>query len=163
MVAIRPLTPDDAVQYASLWQEALVNQSQFFRIALADDPEQHIPTRFTPDSLTIGAFDESRLVGSVSLERDSRVKFAHKALLFKMFVHPDAGGKGVGRRLMNEVMKLTSKVTELRQIYLTVLASNTRAAELYQSLGFLTFANEPQAVCIDDTYVDELQMVYFLR
>ncbi|HEY8084422.1 MAG TPA: GNAT family N-acetyltransferase [Methylophilaceae bacterium] len=163
MVAIRPLTPDDDVQYVALWQEALVNQSRFFRIALADDPAQHIPTRFTPDSLTIGAFHQARLVGSVSLERDSRIKFAHKALLFKMFVHPDMAGEGVGRQLMKEVMQLAANVAELRQIYLTVLASNTRAAGLYESLGFAVFAHEPQAVHIDDTYVDELQMIYFLR
>jgi cyclohexyl-isocyanide hydratase len=162
MTVIRLLAPDDAVPYSALWQDALLSQPQFFRMALEDDTAQHIPTHFAEDSFTIGAFDQLHLIGSVSVERDFRLKHKHKALLFKMVVRPDFAGRGIGRQLMREAMQRAEKAKGLRQLYLTVLASNARAMHLYQSLGFVEFAHEPEAIHIGDTYVDELQMVYRL-
>lgn len=156
------MLPVDDEQYSALWRVALVEQAEFFRIALEDHPEQHLPTHFAEDSFTIGAFEQNRLVGSVSIERDFRRKFRHKALLFKMYVHPDAAGQGAGRLLMLEAMQQAAKVDGLRQLSLTVLASNTRAIHLYRSLGFVEFAREPEAINISGTYVDELQMRHAL-
>lgn len=160
MTMVRLLSPEDAAQYSALWRDALVQQADFFRIALADNPEQYIPTHFAEDSYTLGAFDQARLVGSVSVERDFRLKLRHKALLFKMYVHSDFAGRGVGHRLMNEAIRLAASIEGLRQLYLTVLASNERAIRLYRSLGFVEFAHEPDAVNIGDVYIDELQMIY---
>ena len=156
------MLPADEEQYSALWRVALVEQAEFFRIALEDHPEQHLPTHFAEDSFTIGAFEQNRLVGSVSVERDFRRKFRHKALLFKMYVHPDAAGQGTGRLLLLEAMHQAAKIDGLRQLYLTVLASNTRAIHLYRSLAFVEFAREPEAVDIGGYYVDELQMQYVL-
>jgi RimJ/RimL family protein N-acetyltransferase len=163
MPDIRLLTPDDTTQYATIWRKALVEQAEYFRIALADNPAQDIPTRFGNDSFTLGVFSNGSLKGSVSIERDSRIKFRHKALLFKMFVDGELAGKGVGRALMTQAMDLAAQVDGLRQLYLTVLASNRRAIHLYTSLGFVEFAHEPEAVLIGDSYVDEIQMVHFLN
>lgn len=158
MTTIRLLLPSDEAQYSTLWRAALVEQAEYFRIALEDNPAQHLPTHFAADSFTIGAFEQNRLVGSVSVERDFHRKFRHKALLFKMFVHPDVAGQGIGRLLMVEAIQQAGKIAGLRQLYLTVLASNPRAIHLYRSLGFIEFAHEPEAVNIGDIYVDELQM-----
>lgn len=162
MPLIRLLLPDDETQYSAMWRTALVEQSEFFRIALEDQPEQFLPTHFAEDSFTIGAFEQDRLIGSVSVERDFRRKFRHKALLFKMYVKPDFAGQGIGRELILEALQQAAKVKELRHLYLTVLASNDRAAHLYRSLGFVEFAHEPEAVNINGNYVDELQMQYAL-
>jgi len=162
MPGVRLLHPEDEAQYSALWRAALVEQAECFRIALEDNPLQHLPTHFAEDSFTIGAFDDAKLVGSVSVERDFRRKFRHKALLFKMFVHPAAAGRGMGRMLMQEAIEQAAKVADLRQLYLTVLASNARAIHLYRSLGFVEFGREPEAVNIDGVYVDELQMQYAL-
>lgn len=163
MQQIRLLTPDDEASYAAMWRSSLVEQAEYFRIALEDNPAQDIPTKFNSESFTMGVFDNGILMGSVSLERDARVKFRHKALLFKMFVHNALAGKGAGRRLITQTIYTARKIENLRQIYLTVLASNHRAIHLYTSLGFVAFANEPAAVKINDDFVDEIQMVYFLN
>lgn len=158
VIKVRTLEPGDNAVYQRLWLQGLTEQSSFFRSAPEDDPAANIPTRFTPDSFTLGAFFERELIGIVSLERDHRVKLRHRALIFRMFVRPSAAGGGVGKMLLQELMRLAQGIAGLRYTYLTVLASNQRAIGLYSSLGFKAFACEPGAVNIDGSFVDELQM-----
>jgi len=163
MVTLRTLEPADQGDYRTLWTNALTEHSSHFRIVADDDPGPVIPTCFVQDSFTLGAYQESRLVGSVSLDRDRGVKLRHKALLFRMFVHSSVAGQGVGKALLREVISRAEVLDDLRQIRLTVLATNERARRLYGSVGFQDYALEPGAVRITDRYVDEVQMVRFLR
>ncbi len=155
---VRKLIEPDNNQYQVLWWYAVTEHANFFRISPQDDATKSIPTRFTDDSFTLGAFSESQLIGIVSAERDIRRKMNHKSLVFRMFVHPDVAGLGIGKRLLDEVIRGMTEVESIRYLYLTVLASNYRAIYLYSSLGFTEFAREIGAVCINGEYIDELQM-----
>lgn len=160
---IRELRQDDDWTYRSLWRDALCCHGQYFRTAADDNVAAGIPTRGTEDSFTLGAFDNHTLVGIVSLERDTGMKLRHKALLFRMFVTPKCAGCGIGRSLVQEVLDRTRGVGDLHSIHLTVLEQNRRARALYQSLGFVDFALEPEAVQIEGMYVGEVRMMRFLR
>lgn len=162
MRLIRLLLPADKAQYSALWQIAPTEQARLFRVALEEYPEQHLPTHFAEDSFTIGAFEQNKLVGSVSIERDFRLKCRHKAVLSRMYVHPDAAGKGVGRLLVLEAIRLAAKANGLRQLCLAVLTSNIRAIQVYRSAGFIESAHEPEAADIGEYDADELQMQYAL-
>jgi cyclohexyl-isocyanide hydratase len=161
--ALRALGPQDDAAYASIWHHGLVEHGHFFRSAVEDDGTAGIPTRFSPDSFTLGAFLDGTLIGITSLERERAHKLRHKALISRMFVRPDAEGSGVGKLLLREAIVQAESLGDLRQVYLTVLASNERAQRLYASLGFRGYAREPGAVRIGDGFVDEIQMVRFLR
>jgi ribosomal protein S18 acetylase RimI-like enzyme len=87
----------------------------------------------------------------------------HKAQISRMFVRPDAEGSGVGKLLLREAIVQAEALGDLRQVFLTVLATNERAQRLYASVGFRSYAREPGAVRIGDGFVDEIQMVRFLR
>jgi ribosomal protein S18 acetylase RimI-like enzyme len=156
---IRNLSPHDSAAYTALWVDALNRQDECFRISIHDEPAPQIQTTFTPESFTLGAFENDSLMGTVSLQRDNRLKHQHKALLFRMYVQPQAAGKGIGNLLVTETLLQAQKLNALRQVYLTVLADNFRAQHLYKKLGFVEFAREPQAVKVKQSYVDELQMV----
>lgn len=160
---IRPLQPGDDAAYRALWGEALATHGSHFRTAPSDLVPEGIPTGFTEDSWTLGAFDGERLVGIVSVERERGEKLRHKALLSRMFVHPDVTGAGIGRRLLQEAIVRAARLPDLRQIWLTVLETNEAAQRLYAAAGFRSYAHEPDAVRIGDRYVSELQMVRFLR
>lgn len=160
---IRPLDPADEAAYRSLWSEALLTHGAHFRTAPGDDVPAGIPTRFIDDSWTLGAFDDARLVGIVSVDRESGAKLRHKALLSRMFIHPDAAGSGLGKVLLHETIMRAVRLTDLRQIWLTVLETNEPAQRLYAAAGFRSYSHEPDAVRIGDRYVAELQMVRFLR
>ena len=162
MIEIRKLGPDDTDAYRALWLYGITEPSAFFRIAPDDDLPMGIPTRFKPDSFTLGAFLGQNLIGIVSFERDPRTKARHKSLIFRMFIHPDAAGQGTGKALLQHLISLARDLGDLRYLYLTVLASNTRAINLYSSMQFREFAREPGGVLIGGSYVDELQMAHQL-
>jgi cyclohexyl-isocyanide hydratase len=161
--ALRGLEPSDEAAYAALWRHGLQEHGHFFRSAPEDDATAGIPTRFTRDSFTLGAFLDGQLIGITSLERERARKLRHKALISRMFVRPDAEGSGVGKLLLREAIVQAEALGDLRQVVLTVLATNERAQRLYASLGFRGYAREPGAVRIGDAFVDEIQMVRFLR
>ncbi len=162
MIEIRKLEPDDTEAYRALWLYGITEHSTFFRIAPDDDLPMGIPTRYKPDSFTLGAFTGQNLTGIVSFERDPRTKTRHKGLISRMFIHPDAAGQGAGKELLQHLICLANDLGDLRYLYLTVLASNTRAIHLYSSLQFREFAREPGAVLISGSYTDELQMAHQL-
>jgi RimJ/RimL family protein N-acetyltransferase len=162
-ITIRPLDVSDADAYRRVWMKGVVESPQYFRIAAEDIGVESLPTRHVADDFTLGAFAHDRLIGVVSLRREPQIKLRHKALVFRMFVDPDHAGAGIGRALMSRLIDDVHKRTDIRQIHLTVLATNERAMRLYQSLDFVAFARETDAVKIGDRFVDELQMARRLR
>ena len=64
--------------------------------------------------------------------------------------------------LSNAIARVQNQAT-IRQLYLTVLATNHRAVGPYRSLSVDVFAHEQQSVNIRGTYTDEHQMVLLLN
>lgn len=162
MLEVRELEEDDNDAYRSLWLRGVTEESDFFRIAAEDDPHPSIPTQFTLNSFTLGAFYGSELVGIVSFESDTRAKLRHKGLISRMLVRRATASQGVGRALLQMVITYAKRINGLRYVYLTVLASNPRAIHFYSRQGFQEFARELGSVKIGTNYVDELQMAHQL-
>lgn len=164
-VTIRTLAPPDTNAYRTLMECGLREHVESFRISADDASEPLVPFASSrPDAFTLGAwFDGSRLVGTVSFERDVRAKHRHKGLLYRMYVHSDASGMGIGRRLVREAVARARSIEGMEQINLTVVATNVKAKALYASEGFASFALERNALKMGGTYFDEEQMVLFLR
>lgn len=161
---IRILVQEDEKAYHALMAHGLEAHADAFRISLLDEGEPMVPfARKKPDAFTLGAWLAEKLVGTVSFERDAREKFRHKGLLYRMYVHADASGSGIGRMLIQETVKQARKMAGLEQINLTVISSNVRAKRLYASQGFASFALEKNALKIGSAYFDEEQMSLFLR
>lgn len=133
---LRTLGRSDDAAYAELWRYGLEQHGHFFRCAPGDDGAPGIPTRFLSDSFSLGAFVDGKLIGITSLERERPQKLRHKALVSRMFVQPDAEGSGVGKLLLREAIVQAEALGDLRQVFLTVLATNERAQRLYAALGF---------------------------
>lgn len=160
---IRHLQPTDQPAYAALWHDMLSDQGDYFRIALADEPEPRIPTGYSAGSFTLGAFDPcGELLGSVSLDRNRQTKLRHKALLFRMGVRRSAAGQGVGRALLQQALASAAQESGLHHIMLTVLANNSRAIRLYTSAGFRLSGSEPDSVNINGNLIEELHMTCHL-
>ena len=161
---IRELTQEDDKAYRALMSYALETHTDSFRISPLDEGEPLIPfSSKKPDAFTLGAWLAGNLVGTVSFEREARGKFRHKGLLYRMYVHADASGLGIGKMLIRETVRKARAMAGLEQINLTVISSNARAKRLYASHGFAAFALEKNALKMGDAYFDEEQMSLFLR
>ena len=163
---IRQLHGNDAESYRALRHEALLKNPEAFgssyedeRNYAASDYRQRLDSKFT---YTFGAFNESQLVGVVTLVPEGKVKLKHRANIFAMYVTPAQRGQSTGRLLMKKAIQQANELTNIEQIYLTVNASNEPAKKLYTSLGFETYGLDKNAMRIDGSYHDEELMVLFL-
>lgn len=105
-----------------------------------------------------GAFEGERLVGVVGLRQAPRPKTRHKATLFGLYVHPDAAGRGVGRRLVEAVLEEARGNAAIRAVQLTVTESNEPALRLYASCGFERFGIEPMAIRTGERFLAKVHM-----
>ncbi len=164
---IRKLNPADASIYREMRLEGLLNHPEAFGESAhefaarsVEDIARMIPA--DPNShkgFILGAFDEdSRLIGIVSLSRESFAKRAHKAILWGMYVRPAHWRKHVGSQLVNELIALARAFGDVEQVVLTAATRNERAVRLYESLGFKSYGREPRALQIDGDYYDQEHM-----
>ena len=78
-----------------------------------------------------------KVVGFAELVRSpAHPRHAHVAELNMVCTHPDFGGRGVGRALMEAVIELADNWLNVRRLGLIVFADNEHAIGLYEKLGF---------------------------
>lgn len=103
---------------------------------------------------TMGAFDGETLVGTATFMRTESLKFRHAGSVGGMYVTHSARGKGVGKRLMEELIAEARAMEGIEQIVLSVTDPQAAAIGLYKSLGFVTYGIEPRALKVDGVYAD---------
>ncbi len=161
---IRQLTAEDSVLYKALRLEALQNHPEAFGSDYEtekDRPVEQYATRLKSEQVsTFGAFHEGELVGVVTIVCLEPVKMKHRANLFAMYVTPRTRKQQVGRQLVQEALRTLKQRPVIEQVHLSVVRTNEAAKALYRSLGFESYAIEPRALKIDDTYHDEELMWY---
>ena len=150
--------------YHNLLMKAIADEPQFFRISPSDMEDEIFPTQDTFENFSLGAFnDDGELVGTVGFRRDIFLKVHHKGLIFRMYVSEKAKGYGLGRKLLLALIERAKLGEGLRQIYLTVISSNQRAINLYNSEGFELYSREKGSIKMaENEFVDEDSMIKYL-
>lgn len=148
----------DAAAYRALRAHGLAHAPDAFRVAPED--EAHVAldddARTLRDAAVYGGSGEHRLLGIAGYRRFEGAKLRHRALLWGMYVHPDARGSGLADALVGRVIEHAR--AEVRSLLLTVAADNGRAIRLYERHGFTIYGREPRAIRRDAGEVDEILM-----
>jgi len=165
---IRFLTAADAQRWWNLRREALRLDPHAFS-ASADEHEslslEEVRRRIgsvTEDSFLVGAFDHCNLVGMAGFYREKGIKSRHKGRIWGVYVTAPMRNAGVGRKMLQMLLLRARHIEGLKQILLSVAATQTAAAHLYRSLGFVSYGREPRALRIADQWIDEDYMVLML-
>jgi RimJ/RimL family protein N-acetyltransferase len=157
---VRRLTLSDAEAFYALRLRCMAEAYDYFRSSVADIERDGIAdcrARLTsPHVRIVGAFEDGVLIGIGGITREARDKLDHKALLWGMFVSPDAAGRGIGQAIVAALIAEAQGF--VRSLHLTLVANNTRARALYERCGFTVYGQEPQSVRQGDEFVDELLM-----
>ncbi|AEI66666.1 GNAT family N-acetyltransferase [Corallococcus macrosporus] len=163
---LRRLGAEDAEAFKALRLQALQVSPESFGASFEEDaklsPEAVRDWLVGEGHFVLGAFDAGRLVGVLGLKRESRAKLAHKAVVWGMYVAPEARSRGVGRRLLSALLDEARRMGGLKNLLLTVVVGNAPAHALYRSLGFRTYGVEPNALKVGDTFLDKELMILTL-
>ncbi|CAH2215186.1 GNAT family N-acetyltransferase [Tepidibacter aestuarii] len=101
--------------------------------------------------------DETKVVGLVGLHVNSTPRLRHSASIGIM-VHRDYQGKGIGKKLMKEILDLADNWLMLKRVELGVFADNERAIKLYELYGFKIEGRRKYAAIRNGKYEDEYIM-----
>jgi RimJ/RimL family protein N-acetyltransferase len=111
----------------------------------------------------LGAFVDGGLVGMAGFFRSPEEKTRHKARIWGVYVRGAHRGKGIGRALMEEILRRAQLQSELEQVTLAVASGQTASRKLYLELGFQIYGREPQALKVGESYADEELMTLRLH
>jgi GNAT superfamily N-acetyltransferase len=175
-IAIRPLDASDAAAFQSLRLRGLRECPEAFGSTYADESDlamdvvarRLVPAAGFPASVVLGAFVERQdgepvLAGLAGCYQDRSRKSRHKATLWGMYVAPEARDRGVGRRLVEQVLAEARTWPGVERVLLTVVERVASARRLYEAVGFREFARERDALRQDGTSDDMLYMSVELR
>jgi RimJ/RimL family protein N-acetyltransferase len=160
---IRRLLPADAAAFQAVRLAALLDTP--FAFASNHAEEKDVPLdavshrlEARDDEAVFGAFEGDSLVGTVGLNREHQMNLAHKGHVWGMYVAPSARGHGLARDLMLAALAFARGVPGLSKVNLHVDAGNVPAIALYESLGFVVFGRESDAMRVGSQKRDDLQM-----
>lgn len=159
---IRKLKSDDWEQWNVVRTEAL-DAAPF---AFGRSNEDELPTRKgkfesninRDDRFIIGAFDQGEMIGISGFFRHEPIKTFHKATVWSVFVKPKFQQRGLGRKIMEETLRLAWQMNGLEIILIGVSSDSLAAFQLYRSLGFAEYGREPKSLKYNGSYSDEILM-----
>jgi ribosomal protein S18 acetylase RimI-like enzyme len=104
------------------------------------------------------ADDAAELVAAATITRALSPKFAHRARISGVFVHPAHRGGGLGRAVMAAAIGCARGWQGVDFVDLGVSENSPAALRLYESLGFRAWGREPEATALDGRRYDEIYM-----
>ncbi len=169
-IVIRPVRETDAEQYRALRLQALREHPEAFGADYAQNEARPMDYwralmqrgQGNDQQITFVAEQGDKLCGMMVIVRGDSPKTAHSANIYSVFVDPSVRGQGVATRLI-EACLAWAKRQSLRLIKLSVVANNASALKLYLRHGFVIYGVEPEALCVDGVYYDELLLVRHLQ
>lgn len=155
-IDIRSVHPDDAAQiYALRMCPGVVRQNPTPAHSTLEQTREWIVKLESP-AIAIAACIDGTVVGTADLHPGS-LRRAHSGRI-GISVHDDWQGKGIGTRLMTELIDTADNWYGLRRLELSVFADNHRAIGLYRKFGFAGEATYRGAVLRDGLLIDTLFM-----
>jgi RimJ/RimL family protein N-acetyltransferase len=112
----------------------------------------------TPNATALVAEVNDSIIGLLFFIPNSKKKNSHTGE-FGVSVHSSYQGIGIGRALIEKLIKWANDNDQVEKVYLNVFSTNHNAIRLYKSLGFIEEGRHIKAARqLTGGYIDVLQM-----
>ena len=138
---IRSLTSKDAAAFQVLRLRSLRESPEAFGSSYDEEVSrpltavgERLSAALTPHArIVFGAFADANLIGVVGCAQESRMKSRHKAVIWGMYVTPEARGRGVGRALLDRVVAESRSWPNVERLLLSAVerASAVRVGRVH--------------------------------
>lgn len=129
-------------------------------------PRSVLEAHLSPErahSPILGAWlGDEELIGLLGMNREQRRSVSHKAGLWGFYVAPHYRRRGVGRRLLTEMIGVAT-LAGIRQLRAVVPTSSAEALSLLEDLGFERYGFERDGRLVDGVFHDQAYLVYPLE
>lgn len=159
---IRLLMPADAPDYVALRREMLHDAPWSFGADPANDRGSDpagVARSLAGENFAIaGGYAEGRLVSVAVADREKGAKRAHVAWIISVYTAPSARRRGLGRGVVRAAIDAARGWGGVAQVQLAVSSHAPEARALYESLGFVAWGLEPDAIRVGGKSYDETHM-----
>ncbi|MBH5368818.1 GNAT family N-acetyltransferase [Bradyrhizobium glycinis] len=158
-VEIRRLTLDDLDIFRELRGEALQRHPQTFGSPEEDDGGDAMLAAYRHwlGGTMFGAFGCGSLIGLAGFYVSADKRTRHRGRIYSVYVTEKGRGRGVGDRLIKELLSHAQACVE--QVHLEVLSTASAAIKAYRRNGFEVYGTDPRAVRVGGVTYDKYLMV----
>ncbi|MEA2640263.1 MAG: hypothetical protein QOF51_1657 [Chloroflexota bacterium] len=162
MLVLRPFTHEhipSLIRWATSAELVMQWAGPLFRYPLTMDQFAYLDEASTTrDLLPFGAFmdDDPKLVGYAELRNIDPVHLS--ALVTRVIVAPEARGAGLGKQLMEGLLRIGFQKLHLHRIGLGVFDFNSPAIACYEAVGFRNEGIRREVYRVGDTFWSLVQM-----
>ena len=86
----------------------------------------------------------------------------HDVFLMSLYIQKKYRGKGIGRKLTEERIKIAKENSEIKNIICEIFSSQTASLELHKKMGFEVVGNIKNFVFMNDQYYDKIILEKFI-
>ncbi len=147
---------------------ALENAPSAFLTSLAEEKaagSEHFKETLSgqdSENLIFGALQNSKVIATLGIYREKRLKIRHKAGIWGVFVDPEYRRQGIAAKLLDLAIGFARAEMNVLTISLSVESKASSARKLYESRGFKVWGTEALAMGENGAYFDEDHMILIL-
>lgn len=158
-VEVRRLTVDDLDCFREIRAEAIRTHPQSFGSPEEDEGGDAMMATYRHwlNGTILGAFGGGGLIGVAGFYVPSSKRSQHRGHIFSVYVKEVDRGKGVGDRLIKELLAYARSHVE--QVHLAVVSTSAAAIKTYKRNGFEIYGTDPRVVRIGNATYDNYLMI----
>jgi ribosomal protein S18 acetylase RimI-like enzyme len=162
-IKFRRLTVDDLDLLREIRAEALQKHPESFSTLEEDQGGDAMVAAYRHwlSGTILGAFESRTLVGTAGFYVSPDKRSHHRGHIFTVYVREISRGKGVGDKLIRELLALAEAHVE--QVHLAVVLTATAAIKTYKRNGFEIYGTDPGVIRIGDVTYDKYLMMKKFR
>lgn len=143
-LTIRVAQPADWAQIWPFWQRIVARADTYMWDPAVDEPTARTAWMQPPPAVIFVARTDERVVATAYV-RPAQPGLGDHVANAAFMVDPEHAGAGIGRRLAEHVLAHAREQGYTAMQFNAVVESNTRAVQLWRSLGFRVLATVPRA------------------